>query len=323
MRDTTDEWQTAMKRGDFAAAWRISDRHLAARMRRNQPQHVLPRHFQSIWDGSRLAGKRVLVRCYHGLGDTVQFIRFAAPLRTTAREVIVWCQPALMSLVATAAGVDRVLPLHDGAPDIAYDTDIEIMELAHALRIDASDLPGPIPYLHPSIPHRLPKASNRLNVGLIWMAGGWDTRRTLQLMSLAPLAHLENLTLVSLQRGCTDIDRASLPMLDASTDDVETLAATLKRLDLLISVDTFVAHLAGALGVPVWLLLHADCDWRWRDRGTRSIWYPTMRLFRQPTPGAWAPVVAQVASELNTWARNIGEARVRQEQTTTADVRTS
>src|SRR3954469_25203216 len=126
-QDKADPWMAAMRRGDFTLAWQIPDNHLARRLARGEPKHEGPRHLQGIWTGCPLVGKRVLVRCYHGLGDTVQFIRFAAPLRQLAREVIVWAQPPLAGLIATAAGVDRVLPLHDGTPDISFDADIEIM----------------------------------------------------------------------------------------------------------------------------------------------------------------------------------------------------
>jgi hypothetical protein len=98
-------------------------------------KHTGERHLQRIWLGEDLAGKRVLVRCYHGLGDTIQFIRFAKPLRAVASEVIVWAQPELIPLLRAAEGVDRLIPLHDGTPDVGYDVDIEIMELAHALRV--------------------------------------------------------------------------------------------------------------------------------------------------------------------------------------------
>lgn len=111
---TDDRWTQAMRRGDFAAAWRISDNVLRTRMSRGETCWHWPRHHQFVWSGAPLAGRRVLVRCYHGLGDTIQFIRFAAPLRRQASGVIVWAQPALMPLLAGAEGVDEVLPLHDG-----------------------------------------------------------------------------------------------------------------------------------------------------------------------------------------------------------------
>src|SRR5690349_6954903 len=140
-------WMRAMQCGNFARAWEVSDTDLRARLATRRPLHTGPRHLQHIWDGRPLADKRVLVRCYHGLGDTMQFIRFAAPLRKMAREVLVWAQPPLLPLLATAAGVDRVLPLHDGTPEVDFDCELEIMELAHALRIDEQTIPCAVPYI--------------------------------------------------------------------------------------------------------------------------------------------------------------------------------
>jgi hypothetical protein len=107
--------------------------------------HHWPRHRQYVWDGRPLEGQRVLVRCYHGLGDTVMFIRYAPLLKTIAREVIVWAQPALIPLLRRAHGVDRLLPLHEGTPECAYDVDIEVMELAHAFRSTIETLPRAVP----------------------------------------------------------------------------------------------------------------------------------------------------------------------------------
>src|SRR4051794_40948305 len=116
-----DLWMHHMRHGDFSAAWEISDAVLHAHA--GVPCHDWPRHFQYVWNGVSLAGQRVLIRCYHGLGDTVQFIRFAPWVKAIAREVIVWAQPELLPLLRTAAGIDRLLPLHDGTPDIDYDVD--------------------------------------------------------------------------------------------------------------------------------------------------------------------------------------------------------
>jgi hypothetical protein len=294
-----DPWMTAMRRGEFAHAWRICDAHLRGRLARRESKHQGPRHLQSIWDGTPLAGKRVLVRCYHGLGDTVQFIRFAAPLRRLAREVTVWAQPQLSELIASAAGVARVLPLHDGTPQAAFDCDIEIMELAHALRVDARSIACPVPYLFPP-PRRLrfAKPRDELSVGLVWHAGEWDPRRSLAGGWLSPLSRVSGVRLFSLQCGPAKKDAADIPAHAIACEDVVETAAALRALDLLITVDTFVAHLGGALGIPVWLLLHARCDWRWMEGREDSVWYPTMRLFRQTAPADWHQVVDSVATGL-------------------------
>src|SRR5689334_1817811 len=169
-----DKWIEVMRRGDFAAAWEISDRLLRERCAEAQPQ--LPRWQQSIWDGSALAGKRVLVRCYHGLGDTIQFIRYAALLKQIAAEAIVWVQPSLMPLLCGVSGIDRMLPLHDGVPEVEYDVDVELAELAHVFRTTLASVPAEAPYLFVE-PAEL-VSDGGLRVGLIWQSGDWDERRS-------------------------------------------------------------------------------------------------------------------------------------------------
>jgi hypothetical protein len=311
----------AMKRGDFAQAWRISDRILARRIAENDFDHTLPRHIQSIWDGRPLNDKRVLVRCYHGLGDTIQFIRFAKPLRAVAREVSVWVQPPLLPLVIHVEGVDRALPLHDGAPDLAYDVDIEVMELAHALRAGPAALARDVPYIRAPRRNVCIPDDGRLRIGLIWsVAGTWEPERSLHFSALKPILDVSNVMPIVLQRGEAAEQALPFAIADCSNDDVDVFAANLAALDLLICVDTFGAHLAGAMNVPVWVMLKHDCDWRWMSAGRTSPWYPSMRLYRQPARGDWESVIAEVACDLTREAdkRNIS----RQEQTHLCDVRT-
>src|SRR3982750_2198729 len=130
-----DGWMSAMRRGDFAAAWRLSYAALQQRLQDGRDERLRPRHLQQVWDGRPLAGQRVLVRCYHGLGDTVQFIRLLPLLRKIASRTFVWAQPQLIPLLQTGAGIAGLLPLHSGEPAVDCDADIELMELPHALRI--------------------------------------------------------------------------------------------------------------------------------------------------------------------------------------------
>ena len=285
-----------MRRGEFAEAWQHSDANLAARA--GQPCHHWPRHLQYVWDGRPLAGRRVLVRCYHGLGDTIQFIRYLPLLRALAAETSVWAQPELLPLLATAAGIDRLLPLHDGAPEVAYDADVEIMELPHLFRTTLATIPAAVPYLH--VPARpLAAAPGQLKVGLVWQAGGWDARRSVPFGLLAPLAAVPGVQLIILQANALGAGWRPGLGINPGEFDLYEYARVLRGLDLLITVDSMPAHLAGALGVPVWTLLHAEADWRWLHPGRPdSPWYPTMRLFWQAQPGEWAPVVARVQTEL-------------------------
>jgi hypothetical protein len=288
-------WKVFMQRGAFEAAWGISDAVLRARA--GVPCGHWPRHLQYIWDGTPLAGKRILVRCYHGLGDTIQFIRYVSLLKEIAREVMVWAQPALLPLLRTMRGIDLLLPLHDGTPDVEYDIDVESMELPHIFRTRLATIPADIPYLHVE-PAVLPRPG-RLAVGLVWAAGEWDhARRSIPFSLLAPLARIPQVALYILQRGPALAHyRPSFGTL-SSADDVLETARIMRALDLVISVDTMPAHLAGALGVPVWTLLDTAADWRWMEGRAESPWYPTMRLFRQEEHGAWEPVIARVVAAL-------------------------
>ena len=296
------EWMRQMRHGNWEAAWRVGDR-IRKQRRSREPRdrstgNWLPRHLQWIWDGTPLEGKRVLVRCYHGLGDTIQFIRFVPLLRRSAAHVTVWAQPRLLPLLETVRGIDALLPLHDGVCDAAYEVDIEIMELPHALRLTLDKLPAEVPYIHVVPRRRTLSHDARPGIGLVWGSGSWDTQRSVEPELMRRLTRVRGVCWKILQRGpalaAWAADTAEKPLIG----DVMEEAAELRSLDLLITVDTMSAHLAGALGVPTWTLLPARADWRWMEHREDTPWYPTMRLFRQRAPGDWEEVLAQVAHEL-------------------------
>jgi hypothetical protein len=293
MDASPDRWTEHMLRGDFSAAWRVSDAALLARQ--GQACWHWPRHQQYIWNGRPLAGQRVLIRCYHGLGDTVQFIRYAPLVKRVAREVIVWAQPALLPLLRTVPGIDRLLPLHEGDPGVDYDVDVEVMELPHIFRSTLSTLPSDVPYFHVQ---SAPRPSPKVNVGLVWSAGSWDARRSVPLLSFQPLWRVPAVYLVALQVGTALDDWPHDESTVFSCREVAQTAAILRSLDLLISIDSFPAHLAGALGVPVWTVLHHQADWRWMRGRRDSPWYPTMRLFRQHQADDWSEVMTEIAAAL-------------------------
>jgi hypothetical protein len=288
-----DPWMWHMRRGDFARAWQVSDAVLQAR-RDAQCEH-LPRHEQAIWSGQSLDGRRVLVRCYHGLGDTIQFARYLPLVRARAKHVTLWAQAPLIPLLHTIDERIEILPLHDGDPGVAFDVDVEIMELAHVFRSTRETLPAQVPYIHAeraTIP-----VGGRPNVGLVWRAGDWAEHRSIPFELLDPVIHLP-VTWYVLQGEPGLAERPSGFGTVAGERDLEELARVMRALDLVITVDSMAAHLAGALAVPVWTLLHAACDWRWMIDRDDSPWYPTMRLFRQEQEGEWGRVIARVAAEL-------------------------
>jgi len=279
-----------MRRGQFEAAWEISDGVL--RSRAGAQCWHLPRHLQYIWNGEPLNDKRVLVRCYHGLGD----IRYAPLIRSIAAEVVVWAQPRLIPLLQTARGCCGLPALHDGSPEVEYDIDVEVMELPHVFRTTLETIPSEIPYLHVA---PAPLARNgKLAAGIVWRAGDWDERRSLPFEQLAPLANVAGVEWHILQRNPEMAGWREGFGVISGGDDIFEDARIIRALDLLISVDSIPAHLAGALGVRVWNLLQADADWRWMEERSDSPWYPTMRLFRQKRSGEWGDVIAQVVSEL-------------------------
>ncbi len=273
-----------MRRSDFAAAWAFSDTVLRARVREGVACHTWPRHEQFIWRGDPLDGRRVLVLCHHGLGDTIQLIRLVAPLRRRARHVTVWAQPALLPPRRTAAGVDRVLPLHDGCVDVDYDVDIEVMELGHALRIDGKTLSHGVPYLFPARGDVLPVHGGRRAVGIVWQAGEWDRRRSVPAEVMGRIGLVPGVDLYSLKLGPARPRAAAIGAIDISHEEIGLTAARLRQLDRVLTVDTMIAHLAGALGVRVWMLLPHTADWRWM-RGERTPWYPSMRAVPATTTG--------------------------------------
>ena len=281
------------------------------RERAGVPCWHLERHLQYFWDGRPLDGKRVLVRCYHGLGDTIQFVRYVPLLRSRASEVILWVQPKLIPLVSSVPGIDRLLPLHAGPPDVDFDTSVEIMELPHVFRTTIETIPREVPYLH-VIPARLPSHSERkLAVGLTWAAGSWDEARSVPFDVLEPLTHVAGVDWYAFQR---EEALAHWPpsLGTISEGQLHDEARLIAALDLMISVDTMTAHLAGALAVPVWTLLQKDADWRWMEGRDDSPWYPTMQLFRQQRQDEWNSVIVRVIAALEQLVTETRSRSVRQ-----------
>jgi len=190
------------------------------------------------------------------------------------------------------------LPLHDGAPEAEYDADIELMELPYALRLQVADIPRQVPYIR--VPALDPGPRHSLRIGLVASAGEWNPQRSIAHELLCPLASVSEVRWFSLQ-----FPKAQPPfaMPCLSCADIGAMAARMRTLDLIISVDTMHAHLAGALGIATWLLLQRQPDWRWMSERTDSPWYPTMRLFRQQRSDDWSQVMTEVSQELRTLIR--------------------
>jgi hypothetical protein len=301
-RDPAEQWMRAMRRGEWESAWRISDQILVQRRglepRDRHTGQWLPRHLQWVWNGAPFAGERVLVRCYHGLGDTIQFARFVSLLKPAATHVTVLGQAQLLPLLQTVAGIDAVLQLDEGAYEAQGEVEIEVMELPHVLRTTLSTLPADVPYIRVKLKPEPGARRTRPRVGLVWQSGSWDAARSVAPTLMEQLTALPGIDFRILQRGPGLASWRGLAGDIPVIRDILGEAAELLSLDLLICVDTLSAHLAGALGVPTWLLLPMQADWRWMENREDTPWYPTMRLFRQNRHGDWQSVITRVAQEL-------------------------
>jgi hypothetical protein len=299
--DVQAHWLAAMRAGDWEAAWRQTDRiELPRRAAQRRPGFARQPH-QLWWDGRPFAGERVLVRCEHGLGDTLLFSRFLPALARQARELHVMVQPPLVDLLRGGPGLGQVHNGWLGPHWPSHDVEIEVMELAYALRATPSTLPPPWPHLAAQVAGESVRVEGdgRPRVGLLWSTSDWDLSRSVPAAALAPLLALEHLQFFALQQGPAALDPAlagaPLVPLWRRTADVRACAAAMLQLDLVVCVDGMPAHLAGMLGRPTWLLLKHDADWRWMDGRGNTPWYPSMHLFRQPRPDDWQGLVEAVA----------------------------
>jgi len=279
-------WVAAMRAGAYDAAWALSARTLAERDPATRDDPALPYHLRWVWDGRAVDGRDVLVRCYHGLGDTIQFARFLPLLAARAASVTVEVQPRLCGLIATVSDAVTIVPFDVADPLPPAELDIEITELDFALR--AAPDGTPMPYLRARAAS-LPVGA----VALCYGAGDWDGDRSIPPDLLAPLCRLA--PCYTLMPEATD-----LPVRNprGCPFDMADTAALVAGADLVITVDTMIAHLAGAMGKPTWLLLKAEPDWRWSPGARRSGWYPSTRLYTQRHADDWRAVLADVERDL-------------------------
>jgi hypothetical protein len=307
-RCAAGRWMAAMLQGDFGRAWRESD----AIRRRGAPDP------HRLWSGDEICGKRVIVRCLHGFGDAVQFLRYASALRARAAEVIYEVAPRFMELARCFDSVNRVITWGKDAPERLpeWDVQMEVMELPYFFRTEMRDLPVAERYLRipeqaRTIAARAMGQSDRIRVGLVWSAGVWNLSRCVPFRVLAPILKSEEFEFWNLQGEGESVeppagDRGLLREVSGCRNNLLTLAAVISQLDLVITVDTLAAHLAGALGIPAWVMLQYAADWRWMTGTSESPWYKSLRLFRQPRPGDWLSVVGEIRASLPAWSSKSG-----------------
>ncbi len=268
------------------------------------------------WTGQDLRGRTLLIRGEQGLGDMLQFARYASLFARAGARVVLEVHPPLTRLLASVPGVAQTVPM--GMPLPPHDYHLQMMSVPGLLGTRLDTIPADIPYLAAD-PAEIETWRGRLSalpglkVGLVWAGNPRandprtrlvDSRRSMALTRLAPVLDIPGISVVSLQKGETAAQIDDLPPalrpFDAMGEvkDFADTAALCANLDLVISVDTSVVHLAGALGKPVWILSRHDGCWRWLLDRDDSPWYPTARLFRQKTPGDWDEVVARIAEAL-------------------------
>jgi tetratricopeptide (TPR) repeat protein len=302
-----------LKQGWREFEWRWQSEH----MRNQQRPAALPR-----WDGSRKA-RTILLHAEQGLGDTLQFCRYAPLVSARGHDVVLEVQPELVDLIGHNLGSSslRVVPRAPDYPGISglprFDALSHLMSLPGIFKTTLDTIPNQ-PYLRAPAEkvaawnRRLEALSGSPRVGLVWAGNPWnnsrvvDAFRSMPLATLAPLLDMPDVTFLSLQKGeaARQLREArTKPCHDVSTeltDFIET-AALIANLDLVICVDTAVAHLAGAMGKPVWMLSRFNGCWRWFTERPDSPWYPTMRIFRQQADRSWPRVIEEVRQALNEW----------------------
>ena len=303
--------QILLARGEFRAGW------IEYEWRIKLEEHArsrLPKVNGPIWNGMMMPKGRVLLICDQGFGDILQFARYIPMVAKRCREVVVAAADEVRELLQGVEGVDQIFTLWADAP--GFSAYCLLSTLPYVFGTELETIPATIPYLRPD-PQKVAQWRERLThvpaakrrVGLFWSGRPThanNLRRSMALAELRPLASVEGVQLLSLQKTLTAADRATMAadwpnMIEFSAEltDFSETAALIENLDLLITVDSAVGHLAGAIGAPVWLMLATPSDWRWMlPPRMDTPWYPTMQLHRQQRPGCWGDVVETVRRRL-------------------------
>jgi tetratricopeptide (TPR) repeat protein len=297
-----------LQTGDFEQGWPEYE------WRWQRKQAVCRPFRQPRWDGSPLAGRTILLHMEQGLGDMLQFIRYAPLVQQRGGRVVVECPGFLVPLFSRCPGIAQLIA--EGSPLPEFAVQVPLMSLPGLLGTTLETVPAQVPYLFADdaqIEHWRQRLAHlrAFKIGIAWQGNPhhkWDRHRSFPLAEFAPLARVPGVQLINLQRGfgteqlhgpanrvpvLTLVDE-----LDLTAGALMETAAIMKNLDLVVTTDTAVAHLAGALGVPVWVALSVMVDWRWLVKRTDSPWYPTMRLFRQSALGDWGTVFKRIAGEV-------------------------
>ncbi len=265
------------------------------------------------WDGSPLNGKSILVHAEQGFGDTIQFVRYLPMVKAQGGHVIFECHKHLFRLLKDCAGIDKIIEnTSNRVPTVQFDVHIPLLSLPGVFGTTMDSIPSDVPYITVDTGllkqwHMRFEHDAGFKIGIVW-AGNPAFKnyhnRSCSLADFTELAEIPGLSFYSLQKGFASVEINKPPEdmkiinLENELDDFADTAALMKNLDLIISTDTATVHLAGAIGKPIWTLLHSAPDWRWFLNRSDSPWYPSMRLFRQSKLNNWAGVFEQVKKEL-------------------------
>ena len=285
--------------GEYEEGWREYEWRWRVKAL-NTPPRAFP---QPLWNGE--ARGTILLHAEQGFGDTLLAVRYAPLVAERCEAVVLECQPQLKRLLAGTPGVSAVYA--QGEPLPRFDAHLPLMSLPRVFGTKLETIPWTGPYIRPPAPASIPSPAP--NIGLVWAGEprqGDDRKRSITLEMLAPLKEIDGASFYSLQKGAGAAQAATPPDgmrfadLAPRIGDFADTAAFIANLDLVVTVDTSVANLAGAMGAPTWVLLSSLPDWRYHLEGDATPWYPTMRLFRQPADGDWASVIARLARTLQS-----------------------
>ncbi len=270
-----------------------------------------------VWKGKSLKGKTIFLTAEQGFGDMIQFVRFIPLIAKKAKSVILECQPEMFELMRLVDGVDKVVRMGEPIPD--FDMHVPLLSVPHILKTTLDTLPDTVPYFNvkPAETKYIPASQHkRLRVGLVWSGKATPYDRSCDFEKLLPLMQNTKVNYYSFQLGGRRDDikqvgaEAYIYDMGGSIRDFHDTARLMQHMDLIISIDSAAAHLAGALGLPVWVILLHSSDWRWLLNRDDSPWYPTMRLFRQTESYSWDGCLKQVEDAFEIWvAENIKEAK--------------
>jgi len=301
--------QNLLASGDFEPGWMEYEwRNLT-----EAGKATMPAMTSAVWNGMRIPNGRLLLVGDQGYGDTIQFARYIPMAAERCQEIVLGCSAEMGPLLRDIPGVTQFCHRWNDVPGHA--AHCRLSSLPYLFHTMPDSIPAKVPYLKADparIAHWRDRLARTLPPGLTRIGLAWtgrpthpnDRRRSMPLSRLAPLANAGPAAFVSLQKPMPPGDLATLPIFSGMTDlsqdltDFGETAALIENLNLVVTVDTSMGHLAGALGKPVWILIPKAADWRWLLNRADSPWYPTARLFRQTVPGAWEPAIADLRAAL-------------------------